>query len=787
MLLAFGKRARAFASWSSLVLAAGLVAACDKPAAGPPSPDASASASTSTPAPAPIAAPPEPRPGEYDQPRRVLARIQGNLERVADGKEPVKLPAGVEADPLEALVGAYKVVLASDPAAADALAKVAALAKARLDEKVSSALGERGREKASTPKGHEIETYTKHVSVLALEKPKGPDGLMLQLAATMRLVDAALVMESGHKVYDDAYDLFDRADLMLLRSLDHFRDDTWLRLPCRTILGRRALVEAAAKRLGQAAGPLLSCPTPEKHELDFELMERFAKDPGESAAAVRKPRKPETRRSRAIEPTPAAPAPPWDRDAAIVFMGENPDAAEKPLEAASKKDVVGKLDYALFLHTFRPQSAARDAKIKKLLGEVVKASTAAAKKNNDELLIEEPLFERRDYDGTDESLLGLLRFASSSTAAETTSSFYAIPCAVLVARPKLVDATEPLYGTSRDNFLPRSGCGWGRGFVRGFPDVEFEQWIDAAEEADGKFLWNFSGTMRFALASGKNVEAETMRTNPRKLLEGEAPPMAWPYETWSYMTPESRAIYQNLLRIAEPLKAKLVAHYKTRGLDEKEAERAAHTGLFRVVWGASCGDKPPPLSLRKRVVDGASAADLRVFIAAGETKNAASLLPFQACAKITGMDPLVHMAVLNPAALPVLWEISVEPGKERELDLVVDPNAPNDFGKTPLMAAAQQNRVESARILLQRGAAVDRTTFQTTEPLLGHDARTALMYAAARGSLPMIRLLLDAGADKYAADTKGLRAVDYLLGHGPVPANSVLSPAELAEAAKLLY
>jgi len=95
--------------------------------------------------------------------------------------------------------------------------------------------------------------------------------------------------------------------------------------------------------------------------------------------------------------------------------------------------------------------------------------------------------------------------------------------------------------------------------------------------------------------------------------------------------------------------------------------------------------------------------------------------------------------------------------------------------------------VEAARLLLQRGAAVDRTTFQPNDPRLASDARTALMYAAARGSLPMIRLLLDAGADKYAADTKGRRALHYLLGHGPVPANGVLSPAELAEAAKLLF
>jgi hypothetical protein len=277
-----------------------------------------------------------------------------------------------------------------------------------------------------------------------------------------------------------------------------------------------------------------------------------------------------------------------------------------------------------------------------------------------------------------------------------------------------------------------------------------------------------------------------MRLDPKSLLRIPTPPTTWPYETWSYMTPESRAIYGRLTRLAEPLKAKLVAHYKTRGLDEKQANEAAHAGLFQIVFGASCGDAAPPRTLRKLVVDGAKPEDLRAFIQAGEHKDADRLEPFRACATHTGMDPLVHMAVLNSAALPVLWEIPAEAEAEK-LDLVVDPNATNGFGKTPLMTAAQHDRLDAARRLLKRGAVVQRATFQPFEPKLAHDARTPLMYAAARGSVPMIRLLLDAGGDKYAADTKGQIPLHYLLGHGPVPPNGALSPADLAEATKLLF
>lgn len=51
----------------------------------------------------------------------------------------------------------------------------------------------------------------------------------------------------------------------------------------------------------------------------------------------------------------------------------------------------------------------------------------------------------------------------------------------------------------------------------------------------------------------------------------------------------------------------------------------------------------------------------------------------------------------------------------------------------------------------------------------------------------MIRLLLDADVDLQEADSKGLRAVHYLLGLGPMAAQPLLSAEDLAEAARLLY
>jgi hypothetical protein len=392
------------------------------------------------------------------------------------------------------------------------------------------------------------------------------------------------------------------------------------------------------------------------------------------------------------------------------------------------------------------------------------------------------------YDGTDESLVPSLRLASETSVANTSPAFYAIPCPVLIAKPALLEATEPMYGGNRDNFLPRSGCSWGRGSVRGFPDAELTAWSLASQVADGNFYMNFRGTMRYGFASAQMAFREQMKLNPRKLLDEDEPPPAEPYETWSYMSLSNREEFIRQKPLVKALSDKLIAYYKKAGLNEDEAARAARRGIFGAVWGADCGKAPPLQSLRRLLVNGAPVAEIRAFIESGEHLKEANLAPFTKCRETAEMDPLIHVAVGQPAALRLLWEKlhGLPLDQAGNLDLAIDVDAPNGFGKTPLMTAAQFDQIEAARFLLSQGARVNRDTFQKGYQPLAHDARTALMYAASRGSLAMIKLLLDAGADPHKADTRGRKPLHYLLGYGPVRRNAKLSPAELGEAAKLL-
>lgn len=99
----------------------------------------------------------------------------------------------------------------------------------------------------------------------------------------------------------------------------------------------------------------------------------------------------------------------------------------------------------------------------------------------------------------------------------------------------------------------------------------------------------------------------------------------------------------------------------------------------------------------------------------------------------------------------------------------LDPNKANNFGKTPLMYAAQFNALEAARLLIKYGA---NTELATTQPFdscnytLSTHHVTALHYAVRYASREFIELLVEKGAITSANDSHGHTPLDYLIRFG---------------------
>jgi len=667
------------------------------------------------------------RPGAYQAPRRVLARIQSDLERVALGGFIAPLPLTEPRDPLERVVVAYdaflrgRITLFRDEVAA-----------------VRSEVGRRlGRD-------------------ITAEPANGP--LLPTMIQALRQTEAVLAPASAAAV---------------------------LALPCPTLIGRVADFAAAARMLGEAAGPLTSCPLGDVDRLDFVRQEKLAHDPKALAAAyVPPPPPPEPDYGERL------PSPPWNRDGAIRYMGDNSDAAEPALRMAALDSLVGKLDLALFLHALRDQTPVRDDDIRALVASVDRASLAKA--TPDMLRFAgSPL----PYDGTDVSLLPSLRLAAFTRVADIPSGSnylypYVIPCAVWQRRPGLGEAIGGLAvppteadGTVRLS-LPLLGCLVGRGRVAGFPEADFAAFLNAAVSAEGGKANAPAKRPRYPLAATEMERMGRIVFNPAALLAEPAPTQVVPFQTWAYSTLANHAAARSLIPLFERSRASLAVWFRAKGLGEAEAMEAANRALFHSAIGADCGEAAPPASVRTLVMDGAAPDAITAQLAAPP----ADLKPLNDCAAWTPFDPLLLVAVGNPAALPLLWDAAEGISPEADFEGVRSirrVNFRNGTGKTALMAAAEADQPESIRFLLEHGARIEADTWQPQ--VKDHDGRTALMVGAANASLATIRQLLAAGGDPRHADSSGQRALHYLLGAATGIPNPRLSPAERLEAAKLLW
>jgi len=94
----------------------------------------------------------------------------------------------------------------------------------------------------------------------------------------------------------------------------------------------------------------------------------------------------------------------------------------------------------------------------------------------------------------------------------------------------------------------------------------------------------------------------------------------------------------------------------------------------------------------------------------------------------------------SPLAMAVTW------GHTQVVIALLKQNADVDLGESPLVSAAEEGSLGMVRLLLQAGAEVDR---------MDSTGHTALLWASYGGKLEIVKLLLEHGADPSLAHTDG--------------------------------
>jgi hypothetical protein len=119
---------------------------------------------------------------------------------------------------------------------------------------------------------------------------------------------------------------------------------------------------------------------------------------------------------------------------------------------------------------------------------------------------------------------------------------------------------------------------------------------------------------------------------------------------------------------------------------------------------------------------------------------------------------LLVLRVHGTQHVPTRWLVdAAASGEARLLDYLLtagaDPDVQAPSGQSALGAAAAAGQIATARLLIARGAHVNRRTRLTLD--------TPLTEAAQMNQLDMVRLLLDRGADVTARDVMGRAALDW--------------------------
>ena len=249
----------------------------------------------------------------------------------------------------------------------------------------------------------------------------------------------------------------------------------------------------------------------------------------------------------------------------------------------------------------------------------------------------------------------------------------------------------------------------------------------------------------------------------------------------------------NDLRLLEAVKNKDKASARALLKQHAEVNAAEADGTTAVAWAAHWDDLETTDLLIRAGANVNAANDYGVtplwlactngnaamvdsLLKAGANPNAAlartGATPLMRCAR-TGNVAAVKSIVFHEAKVntqetwrgqnALMWAAAAKhPAAVQTLiEHGADVHARSKSGFTPLLFAAQQGDVDTARILLAAGADVNEST-----PLDG----SALVVAAASGHEAFALFLLEKGADPNAADAYGITALHYTVQKGLAPA-----------------
>ena len=480
---------------------------------------------------------------------------------------------------------------------------------------------------------------------------------------------------------------------------------------------------------------------------------------------------------------PVSPEGDWTWEEAVTFMEYNPQKAYETFKNANT--LTEKLQLAMFLQAYFPE---KNKEIKDNLREVVKAFGDDKKYKDYSRRYNKEEFQQKfanelaenDTPISKEYLVEVFTTASDKSLVDT--QFAELYCGVAKKMPEIIVVTAPYFGGNRDNFVPRLACYYDYDYKQ-FPFQALYEYIDLTEQADGYFLSKHEGTARFFHQRQQAFTVDSgflgiVPENPKKYN------LKYPYEAWSYVSLENRKVFDKIKQsYLETQKILMDYFINNRKFSEEKAQLVTENLLFTAPFGTRCEYDEIPLNLRTLMIENKPLNEVKYFILSPNfLEQQKNQMDFY------NKAPLIHIAVQNPDYLKLLTEITENMSAEdqKQYDLESNVNARNNINKTPLMVAAQFNLTESAKFLINAGADVNAVTQTEKYWGLSRDNRTALMYAAENADLDMIKLLLDNGADKNMVDTKGYRAVDYLMGFASGNYNQKLSDEDFKQALSLL-